>query len=64
MAAEANTYLLVYRLGGEAILKYVNEWIVSITDITPICKKIHSLISENIEEAIQYLPEERIFTSS
>ena len=51
-------------LSGEAVPKYVNEWIVSITDITPLCKKIHSLISEDIQEAINHLPKERLFSSS
>ena len=51
-------------LSGEAVPKYVNEWIVSITDITPLCKKIHSLISEDAQEAIKQLPEERLFSSS
>lgn len=47
-----------------AVEKYLNEWIVSITDITPLCKKIHLLISENLEEAINQLPKEKIFSSS
>jgi len=51
-------------LSGEAVYKYVNEWIVSITDITPLCKKIHSLVSEDIEEALKFLPNERLFPSS
>lgn len=50
-------------LSGEAVEKYVNEWIISITDITPLCKKIHSLIEENIEEAIKCLPKEILFPS-
>jgi len=48
-------------LSGEAVYKYVNEWIVSIADITPLCKKIHSLITEDIQEAIKYLPKERLY---
>jgi hypothetical protein len=48
-------------LSGEAVHKYVNEWIVSIEDITPLCKKIHSLISEDIQEAIDQLPKERLY---
>jgi hypothetical protein len=51
-------------LSGIAVQKYVNEWIVSITDITPLCKKIHSLISEDTQKAIDNLPEERLFFSS
>lgn len=51
-------------LSGIAVEKYINEWIVSITDITLLCKKIHSLIPENLEEAINQLPKERLFPSS
>jgi Domain of unknown function (DUF4291) len=51
-------------LSGIAVEKYINEWIVSIEDITPLCKLIQSLIAENIEEAINQLPKERLFPSS
>lgn len=51
-------------LSGIAVEKYINEWIVFIKDITPICKNIYSLIPENLEEAINQLPKERIFPSS
>ncbi len=50
-------------LSGEAVNKYVNEWIISITDITPLCKKIHSLVSENIQEAIDHLPKEKLYVN-
>jgi len=48
-------------LSGDALHKYVNEWTVSITYITHICKKIHSLTSEDIQKAIDYLPKEKLF---
>ncbi len=51
-------------LSGEAVPKYVNEWIVSIEDITPRCKQIHSLVPENIQKAIELLPKEKLFSSS
>ncbi len=51
-------------LSGIAVEKYINEWIVSITDITPLCKKIHLLIPKNLEEAINQLPNERLYSSS
>lgn len=51
-------------LSGIAVQKYVDEWIVSITDVTPLCKTIHSLISVNIEDAIEKMPKERFFYSS
>ncbi len=50
-------------LSGIAVEKYISEWIVSIEDITPFCKQIHSLISINSEEAIKNLPPERLFIS-
>lgn len=48
-------------LSGFAVEKYINEWIVSIRDITPICKKIHSLIPENLKEAQSLLPIELLY---
>ena len=48
-------------LSGIAVEKYLNEWIVSITDITPLCKKIHSLVSEDIQQAINQLPKESLY---
>lgn len=47
-------------LSGEAVYKYVNEWIVSIKDITPLCTKIKALIGKNPTEAKKLLPKERI----
>jgi len=49
-------------LSGEAVDKYVNEWIVSIEDITPYCKRVYALISEDVDEAIKELPEERVYS--
>jgi len=49
-------------LSGESVPKYVNEWTVSIEDITPKCKRIHALISEDIDEANKLLPKEKLFT--
>jgi hypothetical protein len=51
-------------LSGIAVEKYINEWIVSIEDITPHCKHIHSLISINIEGAQSLLPQEQILPAS
>lgn len=49
-------------LTGIAVDKYVNDWIVSIEDISNKCKHIHSLIlNEKIEEATQLLPLENIY---
>lgn len=49
-------------LTGIAVEQYVNEWIVSIEDITPLCKQIHSLVlDKKIEEAKSLLPLENIY---
>lgn len=48
-------------LSGIAVEKYINEWIISIEDITQHCKQIHSSISENIQEAQTLLPIERLY---
>jgi hypothetical protein len=50
-------------LSGEAVHKYVNEWVVSITDITPRCREICSLVSEDVDAAIGQLPEERLLAA-
>lgn len=67
---EKNIFLeaLSYRsiqigLSGDAVSKYVNEWITEIEDITDDCKKIRQLINEGkIEEAKSLLPIEEIYT--
>lgn len=48
-------------LSDLAVQMYVEEWIVSITDITPLCKKIYLLVSSNTPEAIGDLPQEKVF---
>ncbi|MEW7278186.1 DUF4291 domain-containing protein [Aquimarina sp. 2201CG1-2-11] len=49
-------------LTGIAVEKYVNDWIVSIEDISDKSKHIHSLVLNNkIEEAKQLLPLENIY---
>lgn len=46
---------------GEAVEKYVSEWIVNITDITDKCQHIKDLVDDKqIEKAKLLLPEERI----
>jgi len=48
-------------LTGVAVEKYVNEWIVSIDDISEKCRKIHSLIlDKKTKEAKSLLPPENI----
>ncbi|MEX1191657.1 MAG: DUF4291 domain-containing protein [Brumimicrobium sp.] len=52
-------------LTGIAVEYYVNDWIVAIDDITPLCKRIYSLVLEkNIVEAKSLLPPENIYPLS
>jgi hypothetical protein len=51
-------------LSGRAVHKYVDEWVVSITDITPLCREICALVSEDVEAAIGRLPEERLLAAN
>jgi hypothetical protein len=49
-------------LTGEAVEKYVSEWIVQIQDITDDCKQIHCLIKEGkTDEAKETIPLERTY---
>ncbi|WP_278492145.1 DUF4291 domain-containing protein [Acinetobacter gyllenbergii] len=49
-------------LSHEAVQLYVNEWITSITDITPLAHQIHTLIEEDkLDEATLLLPQETIY---
>ena len=52
-------------LTGAAVKHYVNDWIVAIDDITPLCRQIHTLIlDKKIEEAKSLLPLENIYPLS
>ena len=47
-------------LSGEAVHRYVDEWLVSLTDVTPLAREIHALVRANDETAARaLLPEER-----
>jgi len=49
-------------LTGVSVEKYVNEWIVSIEDISEKCRHIQNLIQDNkIDEASQLLPRENLY---
>ena len=63
---ERNIYLekLDYRsiqigLSGEAVHRYVHQWIVKITDITEQCRLIKKRLDTNIDDAITMLPSEK-----
>ncbi|MFJ8600850.1 DUF4291 domain-containing protein [Streptomyces shenzhenensis] len=47
-------------LGGEAARLYADEWIVSVTDITPLARTIHAHVQAgDLDTARQLLPRER-----
>ena len=49
-------------LSKEAVQRYVNQWIVSITDITPLAHQIHGLIQQNkMQAASLLLPKETVY---
>ena len=60
---------LVYKsiqvgLSAEAVDKYVNEWVVSIDDISDECRRIHALILDGkVDEAKLLLPEEKVYST-
>lgn len=47
-------------LRGDAVKKYVDEWIVNITDITDFVIELKDLISNN-SDITALLPEEKIY---
>jgi len=49
-------------LSGIAVEKYVNDWIVSIVDITSFSKRVHQLvINGNLEKAKSMFPKEETY---
>jgi hypothetical protein len=49
-------------LQGEAVDRYIDEWTVTITDVTPLAHKIHDLIRAGDQQtAASLLPAERIY---
>ncbi len=49
-------------LSGEAVKRYVNNWIINITDVSEINAKIKTLVDEGkLDEAKALLPEERTY---
>jgi hypothetical protein len=50
-------------LSGEAVRRYVEEWTVAITDVTPLAHRIGALVAErNWPAADRLLPFERAYT--
>ena len=49
-------------LQGEAVDRYIDEWILTVTDVTPLAHKIHDLIRAGEEQtAAALLPTERVY---
>ncbi|MGV9690378.1 DUF4291 domain-containing protein [Streptomyces sp. NPDC003444] len=49
-------------LSGAAVEQYVENWISSIRDITPMVREIHATVTAgNLEAAASLLPEERVY---
>ncbi len=42
-------------LGGEATRRYTDEWVVSITDVPELAKRVHSLVREGDQAAAREL---------
>lgn len=52
-------------LEGEAVRRYVEEWIVRLTDVTPLAHELHALVAAGrLEEAGERLPQERVYALS
>lgn len=59
-AAHTAETTTVYRslqvgLSGEAVRRYVDEWLVTLTDVTPLAREIHGLVTAGDEEAARVL---------
>jgi len=49
-------------LSGEAVERYADEWIVSVSDVTPLAHEIHALVrAGDTDVAAELLPRERLF---
>ncbi|MGW2562501.1 DUF4291 domain-containing protein [Streptomyces sp. NPDC001514] len=47
-------------LSGEAVRRYADEWVVSISDVTRLAREIHTLVSRGeLDSAARLLPQER-----
>ncbi|MFI8092713.1 DUF4291 domain-containing protein [Streptomyces sp. NPDC086080] len=47
-------------LAGEAAVRYADEWIVGVEDVTPLATEIHALVrAGDLERAAGMVPEER-----
>ncbi|GAA1030713.1 MULTISPECIES: DUF4291 family protein [Amycolatopsis] len=60
--APLNRRAIQIGLSGEAVDRYVDQWITSITDITPLVARVHRYVSSGrLDAAQEELPIERIY---
>lgn len=49
-------------LSGEAVKRYVNNWIVGIKNITPLCNEIQTALKDKkTDQAMNMLPDEKVY---
>ncbi|WP_285665367.1 DUF4291 domain-containing protein [Actinorhabdospora filicis] len=49
-------------LSGEASRRYADEWTVAITDVTPLAREVHALVSAgDLDAAARLLPAEKAY---
>ncbi|MEU1983185.1 DUF4291 domain-containing protein [Nocardia sp. NPDC019395] len=52
-------------LCGEAVRRYADEWTVAISDMTPLTREIHALVSDGaLDSAVRLLPQERPYPAA
>lgn len=50
-------------LSKEAVELYVSQWIVRVSDVTPLAHAIHALVAQDkLEDASRLLPQERPYS--
>ncbi|MER5668786.1 DUF4291 family protein, partial [Streptomyces mirabilis] len=52
-------------LSGEAVRRYADEWTVAISDVTPLAREVHGLVSRGeLDAAAGLLPQERPYPAA
>ncbi|MET7783690.1 DUF4291 domain-containing protein [Streptomyces sp. NPDC005388] len=52
-------------LSGEAVRRYADEWMVAISDVTPLAREVHGLVSRGeLVAAAGLLPQERPYPAA
>lgn len=51
-------------LSRHVVTKYVEEWVTEIDDLTPLVRKIHTLLKAGqVDKAKKFLPPERVYVA-